>query len=154
MISTYKATYIQMYKHDWYVYVYCLFYTHVHGQPQFYLLANPAYADNWLLHYFCILYNCACSPVKHSSAQLWGVGAHEQVNIVMTTGYYIQYVQASSQLVNNYKHIDYNHITMSTGYLLCVQVIQLTLWLDVFLLLSGIAYGGISYKCKDIVIWY
>ena len=56
MISTYKATYIQMYIHDWYVCVYCLFYTHVHGQPQFYLLANPAYADNWLLHYYCILY--------------------------------------------------------------------------------------------------
>ena len=67
--------------------------------------------------------NCACSLVKHSSAQLQVIGAHEQIYIVITTDYYIQYVQASSQLVNNYKHIDYNHIAMSTSYLLCVQVI-------------------------------
>ena len=69
MTSTYKATYKRTYMIGIYMYIAYSVHMYMDDHSSTYVLANPAYADNWLLHYFCILYNCAHSIVKHSSAQ-------------------------------------------------------------------------------------
>ena len=70
MTSTYEATYKCTYMMGMYMNIAYSVHMYMDNHSSTYIVANPACADNWLLHYFCILYNCACSPVKHSSAQL------------------------------------------------------------------------------------